>query len=108
MRPAERTAASGRTSQARYARLFQPIHVFPNQPGVTVTRLEGWPRRNLSARGRIAVVRTLAGLPVRASLRGAVHTRQQCWQKFTRQSIDAFSQTLMSPEWPSYFGALFQ
>ena len=30
------------------------------------------------------------------------------WQKFTRQSIDAFTQTLMSPEWPSYFGALHQ
>jgi hypothetical protein len=30
------------------------------------------------------------------------------WQKFTRQSIDAFTQTLMSPAWPSYFGALHQ
>lgn len=30
------------------------------------------------------------------------------WQKFTRQSIDTFTQTLMSPAWPSYFGALFQ
>ncbi len=30
------------------------------------------------------------------------------WQKFTRQSIDAFTETLMSPAWPSYFGALHQ
>ena len=27
---------------------------------------------------------------------------------FTRQSIDAFTQTLMSPQWPSYFDALHQ
>jgi hypothetical protein len=30
------------------------------------------------------------------------------WQQFTRQSIDAFTETLMSPNWPSYFGALHQ
>lgn len=30
------------------------------------------------------------------------------WQKFTRQKIDEFTQTLMSPEWPSYFDALHQ
>src|SRR5487761_1847879 len=30
------------------------------------------------------------------------------WQSFTRQSIDAFTRALMSPEWPSYFGALYQ
>ncbi|HXB71610.1 MAG TPA: hypothetical protein VNY05_25460 [Candidatus Acidoferrales bacterium] len=29
-------------------------------------------------------------------------------EKFTRQSIDAFTQTLMSPDWPSYFGGLHQ
>jgi len=29
-------------------------------------------------------------------------------EKFTRQSIDAFTQALMSPQWPSYFGALYQ
>jgi hypothetical protein len=28
------------------------------------------------------------------------------WQAFTRQGIDAFTQALMSPDWPSYFGAL--
>lgn len=30
------------------------------------------------------------------------------WQKFTRQNIDAFADTLMSHDWPSYFGALHQ
>lgn len=30
------------------------------------------------------------------------------WQRFTRESIDAFTQALMSPDWPSYFGALHQ
>jgi hypothetical protein len=30
------------------------------------------------------------------------------WQKFTRQSIDAFTQTLMNTAWPSYFGGLHQ
>src|SRR5579862_6109369 len=30
------------------------------------------------------------------------------WQKFTRKSIDAFTQSIMSTAWPSYFGALHQ
>jgi len=30
------------------------------------------------------------------------------WQKFTRASIDGFTQTMMSAEWPNYFGALHQ
>lgn len=29
-------------------------------------------------------------------------------EKFTRQSIDRFTEVLMSPEWPSYFGGLHQ
>jgi hypothetical protein len=29
-------------------------------------------------------------------------------ENFARSSIDAFTQALMSPEWPSYFGALYQ
>ena len=42
----------------------------------------------------------LAGLP--ASIKPAD------WQKFSRQSIDSFTQTLMDPAWPNYFGALRQ
>jgi hypothetical protein len=30
------------------------------------------------------------------------------WQKFTIQAIDAFTEALMSADWPSYFGALHQ
>jgi len=30
------------------------------------------------------------------------------WETFTRKHIDAFTQTLMRPAWPSFFGALFQ
>jgi hypothetical protein len=30
------------------------------------------------------------------------------WALFTRQNIDAATQTLMSPQWPSFFGALYQ
>jgi hypothetical protein len=30
------------------------------------------------------------------------------WQRFTIESIDAFTQTLMNPAWPSFFGALHQ
>ncbi len=30
------------------------------------------------------------------------------WEKFTRRSIDGFTASLMSPGWPSYFGALYQ
>ena len=30
------------------------------------------------------------------------------WNRFTRKSIDDFTETLMSPQWPSYFGALHQ
>src|SRR5579883_3130952 len=30
------------------------------------------------------------------------------WQKFTRQSIDNFTQTMMDPSWPSFFGGLHQ
>jgi hypothetical protein len=30
------------------------------------------------------------------------------WEKFTRQSIDQFTETLMSPGWPSYFSAMAQ
>jgi len=34
--------------------------------------------------------------------------KPQDWQNFTRKKIDVFTQTLMRPSWPSYFGALFQ
>jgi len=30
------------------------------------------------------------------------------WQKFTRQSIDAFTQTIMLPAWPNSFASLHQ
>lgn len=30
------------------------------------------------------------------------------WQKFTRKNVDAFTQTLMNPAWPNYFGGLHQ
>lgn len=30
------------------------------------------------------------------------------WQKFTRKSIDAFTQTIMLPAWPNSFASLHQ
>src|ERR1051326_4444955 len=30
------------------------------------------------------------------------------WQKFTRKSIDDFTEALMGPNWPSYFNAMHQ